>query len=205
MKLTETPIFRMYHLTIAAEKREAFLKAGVNNLLTSHQNEPGTLAMYATHLDEKGIDNFVFELYQNEAAYQVHANSSQFKAYGQVAQQAVTGKSLQELRPKYIKTNQVDMTIRGKNDYLLKLTTFKADNQTIEKILNDLSSANESVTYYLAAVDETKQQWLSLELMDGMEVPLLDPTVFEPVTDRKTKLLQVDTLVSQGNILFKGF
>lgn len=60
-----TPLFRLFNLKITAKEREAFAKVGERNLLTSIENEPGTLAMYTSHVDPAGLDNRVIEIYRD--------------------------------------------------------------------------------------------------------------------------------------------
>ena len=198
MKITQVPIFRMYHLIIDKSQRNTFVEAGAHNLLTSHQNEPGTLAMYATHLDESGIDNYVFELYQDEAKYQIHANSPQFKAYVQVAKKVVRAKNLQELRPQYLQTNQQDLVVSGENDYSLKLTTFdliEKDTDTFKQKIAAMMK-KQDITYYLATLNETKTHWLSLELVRGIGNEEVSKLIESSARSVQTKILAVDTLVS---------
>lgn len=207
MKLTQVPIFRMYHLVTDKSQRNTFVEAGVHNLLTSHQNEPGTLAMYATHLDESGTDNYVFELYQNEAKYQIHADSSQFKAYGQVAKKVVRSKNHQELRPQYLQTNQQDLVVSGENDYSLKLTTFdliEEDTDTFKQKIAAMMK-KQDITYYLATLNEAKTCWLSLELVRGTGNEEISKLVESSARTLQTKILAVDTLVSQADIIYHAF
>ncbi|MFC6177016.1 putative quinol monooxygenase [Companilactobacillus huachuanensis] len=205
MRLTEIPILRMYHLTIDESQREVFETAGVQNLLTSHQNEIGTLAMYATHLNGQETENYVFELYQDESQYQIHANSSQFKAYGQVAQKVVKDKGLQELQPQYIQTSNSNMAVSGQNDYFIELTTFTSPSDTVQKLVEKLAKTSISGTYYVAAVDAVKKQWLCLELLRENQVSQISSILDQAISsDRITKLLKVDTMVSQANIGFEN-
>ncbi|WP_053085039.1 putative quinol monooxygenase [Companilactobacillus heilongjiangensis] len=202
MKLTEAPILRMYHLTINGAKRAEFLTAGVHNLLTSHEEEPGTLAMYATHLDDAGIDNFVVELYQNNAQYEIHANSPQFKAYGQVAQKVVTDKSMQELHPQFLRTNDGDLVVSEQNDYYLKLTNFSISADMVVKFKDELKNYHPESTVYLATIDSSEIEWLSLELVKDGSESKLDQSIKQFSNKSDIKLLKVDALVSQAKVEF---
>jgi len=204
MRLIEVPILRMYHLTIDGSQRDDFLAAGVHNLLTSHKEEPGTLAMYATHLDAASIDNFVVELYQNNDQYQVHANFPQFKAYGQVAQKVVTDKSMQELHPQFLKTNDEDLVVSEQNDYYLKLTNFSLNADRIEQFKNDLKNYRPESTAYLATIDASETEWLSLELVKNDSESILDKKIQRFTDKSDVKLLKVDSLVSQANVEFRA-
>ncbi|WP_338214260.1 putative quinol monooxygenase [Companilactobacillus muriivasis] len=204
MKLTEVPILRMYHLTIDGSKRDDFLAAGVHNLLTSHKEEPGTLAMYDTHSDDAGIDNFVVELYQNNDQYQIHANSPQFKAYGQVAQKVVTDKSMQELHPQFLRTNDDDLVVSEQNDYYLKLTNFSISADMVVKFKGELKNYQPESTVYLATIDSSETDWLSLELVKDDSESVLDQSIRRFSNESDIKLLKVDSLVSQSKVEFMG-
>jgi len=202
MRLIEVPILRMYHLTIDGSQRDDFLAAGVHNLLTSHKEEPGTLAMYATHLDAASIDNFVVELYQNNDQYQVHANFPQFKAYGQVAQKVVTDKSMQELHPQFLKTNDEDLVVSNQNDYYLKLTNFSLNADKVEQFKDELKNYQPESTVYLATIDSSENDWLSLELVKDDSESLLGQRIKQFSNKSNIKLLKVDSLVSQPKVEF---
>ena len=83
-KLEYPPLFRLYEL----EKAE-FVALGQRNLSLSIKTEPQTLAMHATHSDEKGLENLIFELYQDTAAQKRHQASPQFQKYATFAKNAI--------------------------------------------------------------------------------------------------------------------
>lgn len=97
-----TPLFRLFNLKITAKEREAFAKVGERNLLTSIENEPGTLAMYTSHVDPAGLDNRVIEIYRDTASYDQHAHSPQFAAFREVAKRAVTRQEVSQLTPRLL-------------------------------------------------------------------------------------------------------
>ena len=74
MNLETAPILRLYKLEIDSKNREKYLQVGKDNMLTSIENEPGTVFMETGHEDEAGSINYVFECYQDMAKYNIHAN-----------------------------------------------------------------------------------------------------------------------------------
>jgi len=96
------PITRLFKLERDLAQRERFDSEGQSNLLTSIQTEPGTLAMYATHLPEDPATCYVFEVYSDDDAYQVHAASPQFKAYASMAMECLTGRAVYQLKPELL-------------------------------------------------------------------------------------------------------
>ncbi|WP_204120369.1 MULTISPECIES: putative quinol monooxygenase [Levilactobacillus] len=97
-----TPLFRLFKLEITASERENFAAVGTQNLTTSIQNEPGTLAMYTSHVDPAGVHNRVIEVYRDDASYDIHAHSPQFAAFRTVAKRAVTQQTVVNLMPKLL-------------------------------------------------------------------------------------------------------
>lgn len=206
MVLKKMPIFRMYRLTIDKENREQFVQAGVHNLLTSKQNEPGTLAMFATHGDLDGTDNYIFELYQDDEHYNIHANSPQFAQYGQVAQKILKEKSVHELRPQYILTDNKPYVVSGGNQYVGQLLELKTSEQNVSKLkmfMEQISHIkNGALMSYAATLDESKN-WMILNvyrnLADLKTSSLSNNSLIKDVVV-SDKLLFVDTMVSQSGI-----
>lgn len=90
---------RLFKLGRDLANREEFDKVGEHNLVTSITNEPGTLAMYSTHLPDDPSMCYVFEVYASEEAYQAHAASPQFKAYVDMASTTLTSREVFSVTP----------------------------------------------------------------------------------------------------------
>ncbi|RVU71165.1 MULTISPECIES: putative quinol monooxygenase [Lactobacillus] len=125
MKLTTAPIMRIFHLTINAKDHATFASEGHHNMMTSIENEAGTLLMFAGHDDDLGESNYVIECYQDADHYQVHANSPQFKHYGQVAKQIITGTEMTNLVPELVKSNDIIFRITKANQLAARLSKIK--------------------------------------------------------------------------------
>lgn len=96
------PLVRYFELTTEPSQQAAFDAVGVHNLSTSIETENGTLAMYALKHQEQPNLNYVFEVYQDDAAYQTHAQSPQFKQFVEVAKTAVVGRKIVETEPQFL-------------------------------------------------------------------------------------------------------
>ena len=90
---------RLFKLGRKLSNREEFDKVGESNLVSSIQGEPGTLAMYSTHLPDDPAMCYVFEVYASEEAYNVHASSPQFKAYVEMAATTLTTREVFLVEP----------------------------------------------------------------------------------------------------------
>ncbi len=215
MKLTKRPIFRMYKLTISSDNSAAFVKEGTHNMVTSIENESGTLAMFATHEDLAGTTNYVFEMYQDLDNYNVHAKSPQFKHYGQVAQKVLTGHEMQELKLQFLNTKDTALKITGSNDYVVncsEVTIAKSSVKEFKSLLGKSitdSIANEpgTVACYAATSDEAETQWIILSVYkditaQNLHVEGTNQDVSKLVVSQTNHQLHVDTMVSQGKLEF---
>lgn len=92
-------ITRLFRLERDLAGRQEFDEVGADNLNTSIEQEPGTLAMYATHVPDAPQTCYVFEVYADDDAYQVHAAAPNFKAYVAMASKVLTGREVIAVRP----------------------------------------------------------------------------------------------------------
>lgn len=96
------PITRLFRLVCDEGQCDRFASVGEHNLLTSIDVEPGTLSMSASHLDSDPSVNYVFEIYRDEAAYEVHAASGQFLAFADFARTGLTDRAVYTCSPELL-------------------------------------------------------------------------------------------------------
>lgn len=130
MNIKDAPIMNFYRLTVNPDKRNDFLKAGKNNMLTSIEQAGVYFMASAT---EGQDDNYVFEVYKDEKSYQDHINSQQFKDYQKVAKTAVSETDSFTLTPQFIATNYQDLRISEDNDYVVNLAKITLVDEDLEK------------------------------------------------------------------------
>lgn len=209
MKLSNSVIFRMYQLKISEKNRDEFVQTGVDNLMSSYDAEPGTLAMIATHTDSAGTDNFVFELYRDLDQYDIHAKSPHFKRFAQTAQRIVTGRSVNELQSEFLLSTDDSFSISGNNEYeghLLELS-LEDDNRKfkdqLQKNLREKLISTEDMVISLVGKMSDSQHWLVLNIykhsrkLDSV-VDLGEITTNYEVIDEKK--LFVDTMICRSQI-----
>lgn len=92
-------ITRLFKLGRRLDNIEEFNRVGEANLTTSIEVESGTLAMFSTHLADDPAMCYVFEVYADDDAYQVHAASPQFKAYVAMAANNLTSREVCPVNP----------------------------------------------------------------------------------------------------------
>lgn len=216
MKLDEAPIFSMYRLTISTENRKRFLDVGQDNLLTSIKNEPGTLAMYSTHLASDTGTNFVFELYRDEVQYQIHANSPQFKRYGMVAKDILLGTEKTKLMPQYLyNEGPFKISENGERKAVLyhlniQLSDVKHWQNLLSDAIVDLYHYGRGLlTFYAGTTNEELTDWMILIIYkDQSTVNAMKQSLQDILTEINLKLtkqvLVIDTIVSQDELEFSN-
>lgn len=213
MELTKRPIFRMYKLMIDRTDRKVFASEGTHNMTTSIQNEAGTLAMFATHEDGAGTTNYIFELYQDSDSYRVHADSPQFKQYGQVAQKVLTGREVHELKLRFLNTKEAPLKVSGVNDYAVHLAEITIAKKSVKQFHEQLNQAltdaiaNEAGTLacYAATTDDSQTDWVILSVYrdvsaQNVHAEKTNPELAKLIVSQNNHQLHVDTMVSQGKL-----
>lgn len=216
MELTKTPIFRMYKLTISKDDREKFIEEGKHNLTTSIQNEPGTLAMYSSHEDDSGTTNYIFEIYQDIEHYQIHADSPQFKSYGEVAKQILKGREIFELTPEFLFIDQ-EYQVSGLNNFVFQLYDFTIDESKVkhikhlldEELVSSYDIAKGIATFHAAALNVEQTHWIFLIIYkDQAVVNVAGNRVAELLSDAGAEFtfrnLKLDIIVSHEALQFSS-
>lgn len=166
MVVNQQLIFRRYQLQINVTDQARFAAEGQYNMTTSLVTEPGTLAMYATHTDQVGTHNVIFELYRDPASYQIHANSPQFKRYGQLAQTVVTKKSIDELHLQHIVSPPAGLMVSGTNTNQVLSLDFTIAPELNTQFETDLASQiavrKQQLALYTATFVDQTTHWLIL-------------------------------------------
>lgn len=75
------PVFNIFELGVKPGQTAAYDAVGRHNITTSVGSEQGTLAMYSAKRQDNPEMAYMFEIYADEAAYQVHAHSPQYQEF----------------------------------------------------------------------------------------------------------------------------
>lgn len=137
-------VAHLFRLGIDSQDASTFHEAGVYNLTTSHENEAGTLAMFSSQI--KGTDDYiVFEIYQDEEAYQIHRQSPQFKHYVENAGSKLVSRHAFEVTPAFLQEKLPSGQWIGSEHFFPKFAqvTVKADGQSAfeESVLKNMTTS----------------------------------------------------------------
>lgn len=199
MELRKPPIMRIFHLTVDQKDVVAFNQEGVNNMTTSIENEPGTLLMFDGHDDQSGTSNYVIECYQDAAHYEIHANSPQFNHYKQIAKNIITGTTVNNLNPQFLKVTSPAIKTMDHNHYYAHL--LEINSQDIAEKLSDEFSINPDILITL--MGEDSQQHFHILVVSKQELNFIKVNSYQENVIRNLKLT-VNTLVDQGELSFQG-
>ncbi|MQS89712.1 putative quinol monooxygenase [Companilactobacillus mishanensis] len=219
--LTNEPLFRLFILKIKADKRTNFAEVGKKNLLTSIENESGTLAMYTGHVDDAGTDNRVVELYQDEANYQIHANSPQFKAFREVAGKVVVEQSQIPLTPLILRQFGSGLRSVDSEKIYVALTEFDMNPSDVTKfqsllsteIKNSLKTDSGTITLYLGQEKGDESKLILFEVFEDEDIykKHLQTDYFQEfinqakslIKGQKSEIVKPDVMVNHGEFSYE--
>lgn len=96
---TTPPIMRVFEFVLDPSDVQPFLEEGKKNIELSVRDEPGVLAMFCSTDKNDPSKLYVVEIYRDQAAYQVHADSPHFKAFLAAIEGKVISRTVKETNP----------------------------------------------------------------------------------------------------------
>lgn len=131
-----TEIFRLFRLGLDLAFEADFNQIGYNNFTQSMELEPGTLAMYGSHVPGDKSQQVVLERYASDEAYQQHVTSQHFKAFVGLAQKAITSREVVTLVPEIFLQKPTALRVLEPNDFSVRLATVTvSDSQAFADIV----------------------------------------------------------------------
>jgi quinol monooxygenase YgiN len=109
-------ITRLLKLVRNMDYEQQFNEVGYNNLTTSIKVEPGTLAMYSTHVPDDLATCYVFEVYADDDAYNVHVASDHFQAFAKMAGQVLVDRAVYQLVPRLMVEKDEPLMVEVPNE-----------------------------------------------------------------------------------------
>ncbi|WP_308554788.1 antibiotic biosynthesis monooxygenase [uncultured Lactobacillus sp.] len=219
MRLKQAPILRLYKLETDPKDHQKYVQAGKDNMITSIQDESGTLFMQTGHEDEG--TNYVFECYQDLDQYNVHVNSPQYKAFAETVAKILTNRVKVELQPEFIATSSEKIATVEPADYVAYLTEigvgFDKGDEFAHGVLKEMEAAvkqeDDILTMIAGTVNDQPNEWLSLEVYKSEEAyeKHTETSYFKNylketkycVESKALHKIKPDVLASQGEILYR--
>ena len=211
-------ITRLFRLVRDMAQEERYNAVGSHNLTTSIKVEPGTLAMYGTHVPDDPSVCYVFEVYADEAAYQVHVASEHFQAFAQAAGELLTGRAVFQLEPRLMLEKPEPLFVDEPNDIEPHLVYVDvkpgADEQFLAAITANMRTAIEQepgvLVMYAAQLADEPTRWVFWEVYaDAAAYAAHRETQHfqdylaateDIVAGKEFQVLTADTLVNQGSL-----
>ncbi len=165
--------------------------------------------MLATHADAAGTDNFIFEVYRDAAAYDVHAKSPQFKRYGQVAQQVLTQRAMTELNPKLLISPKRELRLTDDPaPTAVLLQAPMIGDPTTWMARQPLGLTDGAMLRYVATTTDQAQRVVILSLYPDRRAAQKALTAWQGrlnmnTTNFAVRLLTVDTMVCHADVNFE--
>lgn len=165
------PVVNLFELGIQPGQSAAYDAVGENNIRRSVSNEPGTLVMHSLRNADAADTMYMFEVYADEAAYQAHTRSPQYREFLRRSPEILTErKQHTELVPQYLGEKSTPLALTDEMRVNLVTVTLKPEAQqafrdvVIAEMVQSMK-VEEGVLAMYAATDKAQpEKWFFLEV-----------------------------------------
>ncbi|MFC2406767.1 MAG: putative quinol monooxygenase, partial [Cardiobacterium sp.] len=113
------PVFNIFELGIKDGQSAAYDQIGDENIRTSLAKEPGTLAIYSVKQKTNPQMAYMIEIYADDAAYQTHIQSPQYRKFREVSPQILTDhKHKYNIEPQYLGDKKVEQNKNTRTNFV---------------------------------------------------------------------------------------
>lgn len=162
----------LFHIAVNPEDKPLLHEVGEYNLVTSHRQEPGTLAMFVAERKDQEGSYIVFEIYENDDTYATHRASEQYNNYVTKAGPKLTERAAFQVTPIFLKEKLTSNEWVGPKHHYLKFAqveTSPEDQESFEKsvLINmETSLAQEDGVLAMYAVrdNDNTNRWYFFEV-----------------------------------------
>lgn len=163
------PVFNIFELGVQNGQTAAYDAVGKANVTASVGGEKGTLAMYSVKQKNNPQMAYMFEIYADEAAYQVHIQSPQYKNFLQKSPQILTDhKRKINVEPQFLGDKKVRQTKRTINNLVIvdvkpeHAQAFK--NTVLPEMAQSLKVERGVLAMYAATEKDNPNRWYFYEI-----------------------------------------
>ena len=211
-------ITRLFNLIVNPDFMDKYSEVGINNLTTSHKVEPGTLAMYSTHVPDDPTCCYVFEVYADDDAYNTHVASEHFQAFARAAGEILTGRSVFQLQPQLLVEKETPLFVNGANKVEPHLVYVDVKPGGEEAFLAAITANMRTsvevepgvLVMYAATLADQPSRWVFWEVYADADAYAAHretqhfkdyiAATEDVVTGKEFHVLAADTLVSKGSL-----
>lgn len=216
MKIIDNSVvFNMYQMKVKDEFRSSFNEVGKRNMVTSSTIESGTLGMYNT-MNDAG-ENLLFELFDDQKAYDKHVQSQQSKDFQRVVSEGATDVSQVELVPEFLGEQDVSLNTTTDNRLWVNVVRFTVKDgkqDQFKQILipylkKAMKAETEILVCYVSHVKDESNRWMTFQVFQNDDAfkKYVNSDGFHQVLDELTPLFeereleQLDgqVLINQGH------
>lgn len=165
------PVFNIFELGVQADKTKAYAELSKQTVSQSIASEPGTLAMYSVANKDNPELAYMIEVYADEAAYQTHLASPQYKNFIEQSPTVLTEhKKRIELTPLYLgdKSEPIQLTaetIVNFGTVTVNVKDADAYQQIVTTEMVESVNVEEGVlAIYAGTVKDKPEQWYFFEI-----------------------------------------
>lgn len=165
------PVVNVFELGIQPGKTAAYDAVGERNIRQSVANEAGTLTMYSLRSADTVDTAYMFEIYADEAAYQAHLQSPQYREFVQKSPEILTNhKQRTELVAQYLGEKRMPLALTEAMRVNLVTVTLKPEAQqafrdvVIPEMVQSMKVEDGMLAMYAATVKSQPEKWVFLEV-----------------------------------------
>lgn len=166
------PVFNIFELGVQNGQTAAYNEVGKNNITASVRGEKGTLAMYSAKQQDNPEIAYMFEIYADEAAYQVHTQSPQYKHFLQKSPEILTDhKRKISVEPQFLGDKRVRQTKNTINNLVIvdvkpeHAQAFK--NIVLPEMAQSLKAEKGVLAMYAATEQGNPNRWYFYEIYEN--------------------------------------
>ncbi|VTY04031.1 Antibiotic biosynthesis monooxygenase [Neisseria subflava] len=163
------PLMNLFELGVAEGKTVKYDQVAKHNISTSIANEKGTLAMYSVKLQANPEIAYMLEIYADNAAYQIHRDSSQYQAFAKVSPEILTDhKKRTALVPQFLGDRKIKQTSTTQTR-LVNVIVKPEHNIQFSKIIQaemaqSLKVEDGVLAMYAATKQDSPNDWIFFEI-----------------------------------------
>ena len=211
-------ITRLFRLERNMDMEQQYNEVGSYNLTTSIKVEPGTLAMYGTHVPDDPKTCYVFEVYADDEAYNVHAASEQFGRFVKMAGQVLTGRAVFPVNARLMIEKPEPLFVDGPNEvepHLVYVDVKPGNDEAFMAAItaNMRTAVDEEpgvLVMYATTLDDNPNRWVFWEVYASADAYAAHretqhfkdylAATEDIVEGKEFYVLAADTLVNKGSL-----